>query len=124
MAPLQKACSVRKVKITPEIERILHRQRKDFIKKFGREPGPDDPIFFEPNAGKPLSLSPEKLQGAILKGMLAAGTPAHLVYAYQKTGLIVSEAGYKNMSPADRAEYDAAIDEYFALEDAQEEAKH
>jgi hypothetical protein len=40
------------------------------------------------------------------------------VYAYQKTGFIVDEAGYKNMSPEDRAEYDAAIDEYFAIEDA------
>jgi hypothetical protein len=42
--------------------------------------------------------------------MLAAGTPLHFVYAYQKTGFIVDEAGYKNMSPEDRAEYDAAID--------------
>jgi hypothetical protein len=43
-----------------------------------------------------------------------------LVYAYQRTGFIVNEIGYKNMSPDDRAEYDAAIDEYFAMEDAQE----
>ena len=52
--------------------------------------------------------------------MLAAGTPAHIVYAYQKTGFIVNETGYKNMLPEDRAEFDAAIDEYFAMENAQE----
>ena len=58
------------------------------------------------------------LEDETLKAMLAAGTPPHFVYAYQKTGFIVDEAGYKSMSPEDRAEYDAAIDEYFAIEDA------
>jgi hypothetical protein len=52
--------------------------------------------------------------------MLAAGTPPQLVYAYQKTGFLVNETGYKNMSSEDKAEYDAAINEYFAMEDAQE----
>ena len=111
--------SVRKVKLTPEMEKMLRRQRKKFIRKFGREPGPDDPLFFDPNASEPLPLSPEQLQNTTLKTMLAAGTPAHFVYAYQKTGFVVNETGYKNMSPEDRAEYDAAIEEYFAMEDAQ-----
>ena len=51
--------------------------------------------------------------------MLAAGTPPQFVYAYQKTGFLVNETGYKNMSSEDRAEYDAAIDQYFAMEDRQ-----
>jgi len=110
----------RKVKITPEMEKVLRQQRKRFIKKFGREPGPDDPIFFDEDSSNPVSISPEQLRSETLKAMLAAGTPPHFVYAYQKTGFIVSEAGYKNMSPEDRAEYDAAIAEYFAMEQAQE----
>jgi hypothetical protein len=115
---------MRKVKITPEMEKILRRQRKRFIKKFGREPSPSDPIFFDPNASQPLPLDPQQLRNETLKAMLAAGTPPHFVYAYQKTGFLVNETGYKNMSPEDRAEYDAAIDEYFAMEAAQErEAK-
>jgi hypothetical protein len=110
----------RKVKITPETEKILRRQRKRFIKKFGREPGPDDPIFFDPDASNPVSISAEELRSETMKAMLAAGTPPHFVYAYQKTGFIVDETGYRNMSPEDRAEYDAAIAEYFAMEKAQE----
>jgi hypothetical protein len=111
---------VRKIKITPEIEKILRSQRKKFVKKFGRDPGPDDPVFFDPKVSTPVSITPTQLTDATLKAMLAAGTPPQFVYAYQKTGFLVNETGYKNMSPEDRAEYDAAIDEYFAMEDAQE----
>ncbi len=110
----------RKIKITPEMKKILRRQREKFVKKFGREPGPDDPVFFDADASKPVSIPEKQLKDATLKAMLAAGTPAHLVYAYQRTGFILSETAYKNMSPEDRAEYDAAIAEYFAMEDAQE----
>src|SRR5216684_3514129 len=109
---------VRKLKITPEIEKILRHQRKKFIKKFGREPGSDDPVFFDPKASTPASFTPKQLRDATLNAMLAAGTPPQFVYAYQKTGFLVNETGYENMSSEDRAEYDAAIDEYFAMEDA------
>jgi len=53
--------------------------------------------------------------------MRAAGTPSHIFYAYEKTGLMVNEHGYKNMTPEDRAEYDAAIREYLDLEEEQAE---
>ena len=102
---------VRKMKMTPEIKGVLRDQRKAFIKKFGREPGPDDPLFFDPEASEPSPLNQKLLEDETRKAMLAAGTPLHFVYAYQKTGFIVNEAGYKSMSPEDRAEYDAAIDD-------------
>lgn len=105
----------RKIKITPQMKEILRHQRKTFIQKFGCKPRPDDPVFFDPDASKPVSLAPTQLEDATLKAMLAAGAPAHLVYAYQRTGFIVNEIGYKNMSPDDRAEYDVAIDEYLRL---------
>ena len=108
------------VKITPEIAKILRKQRKKFIKKFGREPGPNDPVFFDPNASTPVEYDADKVQAAFLNAMLAARTPPELVYAFQKTGLIVNETGYKSMSPEDRAEYEAAIAEYLAMERAQE----
>jgi hypothetical protein len=75
------------------------------------------PLFFDPEASEPSPLNQKLLEDATLEAMLAAGTPPHFVYAYKKTGFIVDEAGYKNMSPEDRAEYDAAIGEYFAMED-------
>jgi hypothetical protein len=107
---------VRKLKITPEMKKMLRYQRKKFIEKFGRKPGPDDPVFFDPEASTPVSLTPKQLEDATLRAMLAAGTPPQFVYAYQKSGFLVNESGYENMSPEDRAAYDAAIDEYFAME--------
>ena len=94
----------------------LERQRRAFVAKFGREPGPSDPLFFDPEADTPQQLTEGYVAKATLDTMRKAGTRPELVYAYQKTGLIVSKAGYENMTPEDRAEYDAAIDEYFRLE--------
>ena len=50
----------------------------------------------------------------VLAAMRAAGIPPQFIYAYERTGLLLVEEGYKNLSPKDKAQYDAAIDEYFA----------
>jgi hypothetical protein len=34
----------------------LEALRQDFRERFGREPGPDDPVFFDPSAEKPQLL--------------------------------------------------------------------
>jgi hypothetical protein len=105
----------RKQKLAAELRAL----RESFIKKFGREPGPDDPLIFDPDCDTPVPLNEEKLRAVTLEAMRAAGTPPHLVYAYAKTGFVVNKHGYKRMKPEDRAEYDAAIEEYFAMEKSQ-----
>jgi|SRR5271168_1073305 len=100
---------------------LLRRQREAFVKKFGREPGPDDPLIFDPDFDSPVAISKEKLRTRTIKVMKAAGSPPHLVFAYAKTGFMPSEDGYKNMPPADRATYDAAVAEYFAIVESQKE---
>jgi hypothetical protein len=84
------------------------------------EPGPDDPLIFDPDVDSPVAISKEKLCAQTLEGM-QAGSPPHLVFAYAKTGFMPSDAGYKNMPQADRATYDAAVAEYFAIVEAQKE---
>ena len=37
------------VPMTPRVHEALLEQRKAFIDKFGREPGPGDPVFFDPD---------------------------------------------------------------------------
>jgi hypothetical protein len=93
--------------------------REAFIEKFGREPGPDDPLIFDEDYDTPVPLSEEKFRAHTLEAMRTAGIPPHLVYAYDKTGFVVNEQGYKQMSPAARAQYIAAIKEYFAIEESQ-----
>ncbi len=41
---------------------ILKEQRRAFIEKFGREPGPTDPVFFDPECDNPTPLSPKRLE--------------------------------------------------------------
>jgi hypothetical protein len=65
----------RRIKMTPEITQIISDQRARFIKKFGREPGPNDPVFFDPDRDVPTPWSPEKLQAELLKAMEAANIP-------------------------------------------------
>lgn len=57
----------------------------------------------------------KKIKRDVVALMRSAGIPAELIYAYERTGLILTEEGYKSLSPDDRAEYDAAVDEYRTL---------
>jgi hypothetical protein len=98
-----------------QVQQALEAQRKEFIKKFGREPGPNDPLLFDPDADTPQSYPEERLRQEMVEAMLEAEMPGHLIYAYSKTGLLVNEHGYRNMSSADRREYDAAIAEYHKM---------
>jgi hypothetical protein len=54
----------------------------------------------------------DKMKREVAAAMRAAGISPELIHAYERTGFLLDEAGYKNLSAADRAEYDAAIDEY------------
>jgi ABC-type transporter MlaC component len=56
----------------------------------------------------------KKVKQDVLTAMRAAGIPSQFIYAYERTGFLLLEEGYKNLSPEDKAEYDDAIDEYFA----------
>ena len=54
----------------------------------------------------------KKVKRDVLTAMRTAGIRPELVHAYERTGLLLLEDGYNKLSPADRAEYDAAIDDY------------
>ncbi len=49
------------IEMVTEGEReLLEKQRDMFREKFGREPGPEDPVFFDPEADQPAVMSKEK----------------------------------------------------------------
>ena len=56
----------------------------------------------------------KKIKRDMIAAMRAASIPPQLIYAYERTGFLLSQEGYKSLSPEDKAEYDAAIEEYFA----------
>jgi putative PIN family toxin of toxin-antitoxin system len=49
------------VRLTPEMRAIFEAQSAAFREKFGREMGPDDPVFFDPNADEPRPYPQENM---------------------------------------------------------------
>lgn len=95
----------------------MRRQLKAFRKKFGRDPGPDDPVFFDPNSDVPKQINATEFETMILDALLASGAPPEVVYAHKKTGRLGVEGMMDLWDEEDRREWDDAIAEYFAMED-------
>jgi hypothetical protein len=110
--------TTRTVKMSPRVREALEEQLEAFKEKFGREPGPGDPVFFDPDCDVPVQLSEEKLEQQVLEAMLKAGTSPEYAYAYRKTGLLSLGGDQSYWDPADRAEWAAAVAEYRQMEAA------
>jgi hypothetical protein len=86
-----------------------------FREQFGREPGPDDPLFFDPGVAAPEFLSGESTD-EIWKSLLQAAGDSEIdpaiVYAMNKTGRIVTETNAQFLSDAELQEWHDAVDEY------------
>ena len=52
---------------------IMKKQLRLFRKKFGREPGPGDPVFFDPDAESPVPFSNVKFETEVIKAARKAG---------------------------------------------------
>jgi hypothetical protein len=52
----------RTLPVTPEVQKVLNQCKQEFIKKFGREPGPSDPIFFDSDRDTSTFLSSKKIK--------------------------------------------------------------
>jgi hypothetical protein len=61
------------VPMTPRVHEALLEQRKAFIEKFGREPGPNDPVFFDPDKDVPTQIDPDRLDADLEKAIRDAG---------------------------------------------------
>ena len=61
------------VPMTPLVHQALLDQRKAFIEKFGREPGPDDPVFFDPDKDAPTPIDPARMDEDLEKAIRDAG---------------------------------------------------
>ncbi len=77
----------------------LEAQCRRFEEKFGRPPGPDDPLFFDPDADHPQPVSLPGLETATVGMLEAAGICPAWIYAYQHTGGLLP--ALTGASPAD-----------------------
>jgi len=98
--------------MTPEVMQALDEQREAFIKKFGREPRPEDPIFYDENCDEPTPLSGEQIEELMLSALVQAGVRPEIIYACKKTGRLVTESNEHLLTRAELREWKEAVEEY------------
>lgn len=109
---------MKSIKLTEEAIDALQSHFNAFKQKFGREPRPWDPIFFDPDADEPRLRTVQQLkrmQDDICEAMRHAGIDPAKIFAYRKTGRIVTSENVKLLTRADVKEWNDAIDEYHSL---------
>ncbi len=98
--------------MSPEVQRAMEGRFQRFREKFGRDPGPDDPVFFDPNADTPQELDWDRVDSEIVGAMVKAGIEPENIYAYRKTEFIVTKENWGLLSKEQQQEWEAAIAEY------------
>ena len=101
----------RVVSLSPEAVAAMERQLQAFKEKFGREAGPDDPIFFDPDNDTPTPISDEKLTALMMEAMGAAGIEPEKMYAYAKTGLLPTDENMGQLGDEAVEDWNQAIAE-------------
>ncbi len=100
---------IRSVPIGEELREALKELRKEFVEEHGREPGPGGLFEDLPH--------PEHLELLTSQAMKEANIDPALIYAFEKTGLIVAEHNQNLIPEADMARWHAAVREYRAKHD-------
>jgi hypothetical protein len=90
----------------------MRQQLEAFRKKFGRDPGPEDPVFLDPHSDVPRPVGLADFQAEVVEVMCKADIRPELIHAYIRTGLIVTRDNRKYLSQEDRRAWDRAILEY------------
>ena len=93
----------REIPLDDETQELIQMQVQDFRETFGREPGPQDRLFWD---------EPEHLEHRLSQAMREAGLPPCFIYAFEKTGRLVSEENVDLISQEDLDEWLAAVEEY------------
>jgi hypothetical protein len=107
----KRAYKTGEVPISAELHAVLDDQLKLFKKKFGREPGPNDPLFFDPNYDTPRPINPNEIEAEIARAMDLAGIDPAKIYAFKKTTLLPSFGNWGLLSDEDRAAWNQALNE-------------
>jgi len=102
----------RNVPLSPEALKAIERQLEAFRRKFGRDPNDNDPIFFDPDADDPVPLSDEKYERMMIEAMAEVGISQAMIFAFKRTGRIVTERNKHLLTPEELREWDDAVEEY------------
>jgi hypothetical protein len=116
--PSSEAHAKKAIPIDYTTAEAITEQQQLFREKFGREPGPDDPLFFNPESAVAEFLSVESQEETwrtLVQAAGESGVDPALVYAMNKTGRIVTEQNMRFLTDADLQEWNDAVDEYHQM---------
>ena len=100
------------LKLSEEAMGLLEQQRQAFREKFGRDPLPEDPVWFDPDSAKPRPLTRQKFKATLVTAMRKAGTDPAFIHAFRKTGILVTATNVLLFSPEEVEQWTAAVEEY------------
>jgi hypothetical protein len=102
----------------------MQAQFRMFEEKFGRPPGPSDPVFFDPDADEPRPLRTDCAREATVAMLEAAGVSPAWIYAYEHTSGLLPLSNGSFLSEQDQTEWDDMVEEYIELHDPDLEVDH
>jgi hypothetical protein len=103
---------LRRIRLSPEARQGIERQLAAFREKFGRDPNDDDPILFDPDADDPVPLSDKKYERMMIEAMTEVGISKAMIFAFKRTGRIVTERNKHLLTAEELREWNDAVDEY------------
>lgn len=103
---------------------MLEAQRRRFEEKFGRPPGPEDPLFFDPDSDEPRPVSLLGMEDATVAMLEAAGISPAWIYAYQHTDGLLPGSDGSFASERDSDEWHEAVDRFMDLHQPGGEVDH
>lgn len=103
---------------------MLEAQVRLFEEKFGRPPGPEDPLFFNPDADEPQPMSLPGLETATVGMLEAAGISPAWIYAYQHTGGLLPRPDGSFATKRDQAGWDDAVGRYLKVHQPKGQVDH
>ena len=108
------------VRLTPDAVRIVDELRARFQQKFGRPPGPGDPMFFDAEADPMDPIDQPRFDAALISAMAAVGVDSAIIHAYCQTGWLLTEQNIRQWSRHDRDRWQAMVEEYEGPRDPEE----
>ncbi|MEU3751760.1 hypothetical protein AB0H17_03180 [Streptomyces olivoreticuli] len=95
-----------------KLKEALEGQLDAFREKFGREPGPGDPLFFDPDADEPTRLTKEYFDDMMLDMVERAvemGIDPAFLHAWREVGYVVTEENRSGFTAAEAIAFDRAL---------------
>jgi hypothetical protein len=108
-----------------QLREMLECQAGRFRDKFGRDPGREDPVFFDPEADQPRACDLDTVTREITEALRHAGTEAGvdpaLIEAWCQLGYVITEDNQHLFSVSDIAAWEEAVRHHAGNLDDEEE---